>query len=1512
MHKCILLLLLPWMTFVSRAQSPQWEWARSIATSGYEIAKQVAVDPASDHVYVVGDWESDLSATFPGGANPSTQFNATYGLMDGFVAKYDQDGNLIWAFKVGGPEDDIINAIAVDESGNIYITGYFGTGTAYFSGTSPHTAPSTLSNACYEDFFLAKYNPDGQFQWVRRSEANSGYLKGVAVSTSSTSVYATGIYDTGFGNFGPLLIGWNPNMEDLFLIKYDLDGAEQWLMEAGSNNNDVATGVVADASGVFITGTFFGSTLGLTNAGAGTAMNLSNTSNGSGEIMIARYDTNGTLIWGQTIGGSGEENAFDITMDTDSLYITGAIDNNTDFPGYAGNPLSTSANVDIFISSHAKSDGSTGWVHVIPCTDSGDEYGRCMDISASGNLYVSGDYRQDLQFPDGVTLSTVSNGDIFVAAYTSNGDFQWAESAGSSGQDEGYGLAAGAGGSVYVSGRYDDAMSLGPHLLPYSGNTDGYLAKLQDTLPSHPNDTPCTALLLPVGDTCASQIHDNLGATDSGIPDPGCGSYAGGDVWFKAVIPPSGNLFVGTRTTNDDIYPPVDGYMWSVAMALYTGDCGTLSLEACYESNSAYNSRASSAFLFDHVPGDTVWIRIWESSGDDNGSFSICSYDPGHFPGWDLTESLCEENGPIDLDTTLSALTSGFADVVVNALGIPDQGNALGSPDGSGATLEDTGDRIILDLTDTIPAGETYLLRMRSNPVVTGEARMLFRTSADNLTYVDHSFQPEISADVYDNYFIVAEHPTRFLWIENIGGGGGFHLDGVEYFYQGTRGGTWSGPGVTGSMFDPAGLPGPVSITYSAGGTNTRTDSTRIILILKSDAGTLGNDTTVCSGDHSLQLDLQGYSGSVISWESSTDGFISSTSIADSNPFLPVSGLTETTLFRAIVQEGSCAPATSNAVTVTVLDMPSADPGPYGDVCGSSLGLQANLSTGTGVWSLVSGPGIATFTPSENDPIVNVDVDQYGTYTFAWTETNGICMDDSLFTMEFFEPTLASAGLGGDTCSLNFALNATPSVGQGQWSMLAGPGTVNFLPSDTIPDALATVSQVGTYTFQWTETNGICGSAASVTVNYITPPPVDPGAGGMVCGLTFTLNAVPSFGTGSWSQQSGPGTALFNPSASTSDASVTVSESGDYEFLWTESDGSCSQDSAITVTFLDMPDSDAGSGGDICGADFQLSALPGIGTGTWTKTGGPGTASFAPSTDLPDAMVSVDMPGRYRFTWTETSGMCVDQDSIEVNFIETLVVEAGPGVNVCGLQHGLNVLPQDVPGVWTTSYGPGNVSFSPSETDPMARVTVDAPGQYMFKWLVSQGFCAGEDSVLVAFSRQATANAGPDQVLDYEFSTYLEAVTPSADVAAVNATGTWTLLSGSGIIENPGDPATRVSGLELGENVFQWTIASAYCPDVSDQVMITVNDVQTYTVITPNNDGLNDVLVFPGIENARACEIIIYNRWGTEVYRNADYQNNWDGKDRNDRPLIQDTYYYILRIPPDRIIKSFVEIRRSQ
>jgi len=119
-----------------------------------------------------------------------------------------------------------------------------------------------------------------------------------------------------------------------------------------------------------------------------------------------------------------------------------------------------------------------------------------------------------------------------------------------------------------------------------------------------------------------------------------------------------------------------------------------------------------------------------------------------------------------------------------------------------------------------------------------------------------------------------------------------------------------------------------------------------------------------------------------------------------------------------------------------------------------------------------------------------------------------------------------------------------------------------------------------------------------------------------------------------------------------------------------------------------------------------------------------------------------------------------------------------------------------------------------------------------------------------------------------------------------------------------------ITNLSLGEIELMWSIRSIACDEVSDYMIITVRDLETPTVITPNNDGDNDFLVFPGVDQLPGTELIIYNRWGTEVYRSPDYQNDWDGRDHKSRELIPDTYYYILKFESERIIKGFVEIRK--
>jgi gliding motility-associated-like protein len=181
--------------------------------------------------------------------------------------------------------------------------------------------------------------------------------------------------------------------------------------------------------------------------------------------------------------------------------------------------------------------------------------------------------------------------------------------------------------------------------------------------------------------------------------------------------------------------------------------------------------------------------------------------------------------------------------------------------------------------------------------------------------------------------------------------------------------------------------------------------------------------------------------------------------------------------------------------------------------------------------------------------------------------------------------------------------------------------------------------------------------------------------------------------------------------------------------------------------------------------------------------------------------------------------------------------------------------------------------------------------------------CTDKALQSIIVDENVTANAGSDQEMEYVFETKMDAG------LSQYGTGEWSLVSGSGNINDINSPTTIITELSVGENIFLWKVQNGSC-EATDEVVIAVKDIITQTVITPNEDGLNDVLIFPGLIAFPGSTIIIYNRWGSEVYRNADYKNDWNGKDNKNRDLQEDTYYYVLRISNGRILKGFIEIKR--
>lgn len=664
------------------------------------------------------------------------------------------------------------------------------------------------------------------------------------------------------------------------------------------------------------------------------------------------------------------------------------------------------------------------------------------------------------------------------------------------------------------------------------------------------------------------------------------------------------------------------------------------------------------------------------------------------------------------------------------------------------------------------------------------------------------------------------------------------------------------------------------------------------VIINSSPVAVASNSGPVCEGS---PLSLTGGPAGMKSYSwTGPNGFASNLM----SPLISISATSEMAgLYILTVTNGSDCIDTAHT-RVYVYDMPVADAGTGGTECDMDFILNAQPSVGTGLWTMVSGPGTAVFHPGPGAPNARVTVSTSGTYTFRWTETNGPCSDDASVTVNFYQRPIANAGSGGDECGLSFRLNASASGGTGTWSMPEGTGAVVFSPSPNSASATAIVSEYGTKVFRWIVSNGPCADTSEVTVNFYQAPEANAGTGGNNCGLDFNLRAVPSVGTGTWTVFSGPGTVTFIPGANEFATRARVNAYGTYVFRWTEVNGTCSSSSDVTVTFIQQPSANAGSGGDECDLDFKLNAVQGPATGTWSLVSGPGTASFSPNANQADATVTVSIPGSYDFAWTEVNSQCTSSDIVRVTFHDKPELNAGNDVLLC---KGGNVQ-LNATGQGSFSWAPAASLNNPNIRNPIA--SPETTTEYTVT-LTDRFHCVNTDNVTVEVREQPVANAGPDQVLDFVFETRM-----NAGALKQNETGIWSVIESEGRISSPNAPNSRVYDLSIEDNVFLWTVSNGVCPESSDTVHIWVNNLIIPSLITPNRDGNNDFFVIKGLETIGKASLTIFNRWGGRVYENDEYDNSWEGVDDKENPLPDDTYFYVLKPVNGKAIKGYLVIRR--
>ena len=402
----------------------------------------IAVD-ASGNVYITGSYSR--TAIFASGSMTAQ------GSLDVFIAKYNSIGTLQWVRSAGGTSDDRGRGIAVDASGNVYITGYY-SGTATFSGVSLTSAGGS------DNVYVAKYNSSGALFWVR-SAGGTLYDEGSDIAVdASGNVYITGIY-SGTATFASGVSLTAEESNDVFVAKYNSSGTLQWVRSAGGTSDDRGNGIAVDVSGnVYITGNY--------SRTATFAFGVSLTVEGISDVFVAKYNSSGTLQWVRSAGGTNNDYGRGIAVDVlGNVYAMGTYQGTATFA--SGVSLTAQESNDVYVAKY-NSSGTLQWVRSAGGTS--DDKGRGIAVDASGNVYITGYYFGTATFASGVSLTAQGSYDVYVAKYNSSGALQWVRSAGGASNDYGYGIAVDVSGNVYATGSYSGTATFGRGTFTSSGS----------------------------------------------------------------------------------------------------------------------------------------------------------------------------------------------------------------------------------------------------------------------------------------------------------------------------------------------------------------------------------------------------------------------------------------------------------------------------------------------------------------------------------------------------------------------------------------------------------------------------------------------------------------------------------------------------------------------------------------------------------------------------------------------------------------------------------------------------------------------------------------------------------------------------------------------------------------------------------------------------------------------------------------------------------------------------------
>ncbi len=376
------------------------------SASDYKRGGLVSVD-SQGSLYVGGHTLGDIEG------------QSNLGGYDGFLSKFDNDGNKIWVKQLGSSSHDYVKSVK-ESSGYIYVSGFtYGS----FDGEE---------NSGTSDLFVSKYDGNGNLKWTEflggsNSEATAEF--GSLTLDSQGNVYIAGsTWGTFYGHY-------RNSTSDAFYVKLNSLGERQHVQMLSTDNyeqgNDIAIDedVNNNGGGVYL----FGNANGDIIDGDNDTKAIGNT-----DVYLIKYGLDNTLKWARQLGSTGNENAQSIVIDKNgSVYISGISDGS--FDGKSNNGLNA-----IYITKFDY-NGNKKWTRLYGTNGSEDRLG--LAVNYNNQLYITGTTNGNLN-------GEINNGlfDGFISEFSPNGEIIWTQLLGSNKNDVINSISIQDNGNIFVSG----------------------------------------------------------------------------------------------------------------------------------------------------------------------------------------------------------------------------------------------------------------------------------------------------------------------------------------------------------------------------------------------------------------------------------------------------------------------------------------------------------------------------------------------------------------------------------------------------------------------------------------------------------------------------------------------------------------------------------------------------------------------------------------------------------------------------------------------------------------------------------------------------------------------------------------------------------------------------------------------------------------------------------------------------------------------------------------------------